>query len=231
MTAVARSALSRISSLLTPSPRPAEQRAAPRRQAALTAEVVCCGQVHSASITNISVSGLTLRFANTPPSFKGAQLLVRAPGFAPITGSVRWTLGNECGLAFNVALAGDLLENEAALFDKGKRPRPGRARITLCALVRAPSVERKVLIENIGSGGAQVCSAMTMPLAVGSGAMLEIEGLMPIGVYVRWRRELQYGLMFSKLLPITAAEYIAERCAIHPSWLAEVQTAHAALAS
>jgi hypothetical protein len=135
----------------------------------------------------------------------------------------------ECGLAFNIAFAEDLLESEGSLFNLGKRPRPGRVRIKLPAIMRAPDFERKVLIENIESGGAQIAGALAFPLEVGAGLMIEVGGLMPIGGYVRWSRQSRCGIMFSKLLPVATAEKLAERCAIHRSWVSEVQAAHEAL--
>lgn len=208
----------------------AEQRRTPRHDAALSAQVVSGSNVYSAQIRNISAGGATLAFKSMPALFVGAQILVRAAGFSPFSGSIRWIEGNECGLAFNVALAEDMLKNNAVLFDPGKRARPGRARITLHATARAPGIDRRVTVENIGPGGAQISSGLPLSAPVGSGLMLEIAGIQPIGAYVRWARKGYLGLMFSKLLPLSAAEEIAVRCSIHPSWIKEVAAAHAALA-
>lgn len=214
----------------SPAPRvEVDERTAVRRQAALTAEVVSAGGSYVAQIRSISTGGITLGFTRSPALYVGAQLLVRAPGFAPFTGSVRWVGTNECGLAFNVALAEDMLNDETVLFDPGKRARPGRVKIKLPAIARAPGLERKVTVENIGAGGAQISSGLPLPLTEGRGLMLEIEGALPIGSYVRWRSQGRYGLMFSKLLPIATAEEIADRCTIHRSWLNEVRAAHSAV--
>lgn len=203
----------------------AERRGSPRQQAALTAEVIAAGRSYVGQVRNISTTGLTLGFETRPPLFQGGQLLVRTKAFEPITGVVRWVGALECGMAFNSALAEDVLKDADALFDPGKRVRPGRAKIKLPAVVRAPNLQRKVIIENIASGGAQLSTGL--PLAVGLGLMIEIDDLLPIGAYVRWSKGGRCGVMFSKLLPLTAAEDISKRCGIHSSWLHEIRQAHA----
>ena len=180
-----------------------EMRAMDRRQAALSAEIISCGRSHHCQVRNISPGGLTLGFTEMPSLFKGAQLLVLAGGLGPISGSVRWIKANECGMAFNRALAADVLDDTTALFDPGKRPRPGRAKIRLPATARAPDFEQRVMIEDIGSGGALL--ATDLPLRAGQGLMIEIEDLAPIGAHGRWSKAGRCGLMFSKLLPIRIA--------------------------
>jgi len=204
-----------------------ERRSDKRHEALLSAEVLSAGAVHAAQIRDISTSGLTLSFTSKPCLFKGAHLLVRAPGFAPISGAVRWVRDNECGMVFNIALAEDMLSDSSILFDAGKRPRPGRAKVSLPAVVRAPGVERKIMIDNISPGGALINCGLS--LSVGRGIMLDIDGILPIGGYIRWGEQGRCGVMFSKLLPIGSAEEIANRCSIHPSWMSEVAAAHAAL--
>jgi hypothetical protein len=210
-------------------PEDPERRLAERLQAVLTAEVVIAGTAYQAQIRNISTGGLTLAFASKPALFKGAHLLVRAPGFAPISGSVRWLRDKECGMIFNVALAEDVLNDRSVLFDPGKRARPGRARVRLPATLRAPGLERRVTIQNISPGGALISSGLPLPLQPGRGFMLDIDGILPIGGHVRWSQQGRCGVMFSKLLPVASAEEIAQRCALHPSWLREVTCAHTAL--
>lgn len=207
--------------------RPAERRTAPRKQAALTAEVFTGGRSCPGHIKNISTTGLTLAFDAPPPLVKGAQLLVRAGTLAPVSGSVRWMAGQECGMAFNTALAEEVVEDTAALFDAGKRVRPGRAKIHLDAGVRGPGIDRQVTIENIGSGGLQLTTGLS--LMPGTGVLIDIDGILPIGGYVRWSKAGRCGIMFNKLLPLSAAEEIGRRCGVHPSWLNEVRQAHASL--
>lgn len=211
-----------------PVPEPVERRIAPRKQTALSASVVTGGRTHSGQIRNISTTGLTLVFDSPPPLFKGAQLVVCAGTLAPFTGSIRWIAGHECGMAFNSALAEEVIEDTSALFDPGKRVRPSRARIYLAAIVRGPGFDRKVTIENISTGGVGLATGLS--LLVGTGILIDIEGIMPIGGYVRWSQAGRCGMMFNKLLPITAGEEIARRCAVHPSWLNELRDAHAAIA-
>jgi len=205
-----------------------ERRRAPRQQAALSAEIVLGGRNYSGQVLNISKTGLTLRFEQMPSLFKGAQLLVRTAALEPICGSVCWIGPDTCGLAFNTAIAEDVLEDTTILFDPGKRARPGRAKVQLPAIVRAPGLERKVTIENIGCGGALLTTGLS--LQVGRGMMIEIDGVVPIGGYVRWAKLGRCGIMFSKMLTIAAAEEIEEQCSIHASWLNEIRGAHAALA-
>ncbi|MFD1788252.1 PilZ domain-containing protein [Sphingomonas floccifaciens] len=204
-----------------------EQRVEPRVQAALSAEVLAGGQSYPARIANISTTGLTLVFKMPVPLFTGAHLLVRTGAHAPFTGSVRWVRERECGMVFNRALADEVLQDASALFDPGKRVRPGRARVHLRATVRGPGLDRKVTIENVGSGGMELVTGLTLP--VGTGVMIDIDGLMPIGGYVRWSEAGRCGVMIHKLLPLSAAEEIARRCNVHPSWLKDLREAHSAI--
>ncbi|MBI0476689.1 PilZ domain-containing protein [Sphingomonas sp. MA1305] len=206
---------------------PDDRRVAPRRQAALSAEVVTGGRTYPGQIRNISTTGLELAFEKAPPLVKGAQLLVCAGTLAPFTGSVRWMAGPECGMAFNSALAEEIVEDTSALFDPGKRVRPGRARVQLTATVRGPGLDRKVTIENVCSGGAQLTTGLS--LALNTGVMIEIDGILPIGGYVRWSHAGRCGVMFNKLLPITAGEEISRRCGVHASWMNELREAHASI--
>jgi hypothetical protein len=205
-----------------------DQRGAPRQQAALSAEIVLGGRSYAGQITNISNTGMTLGFDQNPSLFRGAQVLIKTGSLEPISGSVRWIGSGECGIAFNRAIAEDLLDNSTAFFDPGKRARPGRAKVKLPAVIRAPGLQRKVMIENIGCGGTLFTTGLS--LNAGRGLMIEIDGILPIGGYVRWARLGRCGVMFSKMLPIAAAEEISERCSIHSSWLNEIRGAHAALA-
>ncbi|WP_242120085.1 PilZ domain-containing protein [Sphingomonas lacusdianchii] len=210
-----------------PMPAPVERRAAARKEAALSASVVTGGRTHRGQIRNISTTGLTLVFDSPPQLFKGAHLLVCAGALTPFTGSVRWIAGRECGMVFNSALAEEVVDDTSALFDPGKRVRPGRAKIHLVAAVSGPGLERRVTIENIGSGGAQLATGLSLP--VDTGVMIHIDGMLPIGGHVRWSHAGRCGVMFNKLLPVAAGEEIARRCAVHSSWLDELREAHAAI--
>ena len=204
-----------------------DKRSRPRQQAAMCCEVLAAGRAHAAMISNISSEGLTLKFETEHCLAKGMQVSVRSNGLGPITGVVRWAERLQCGVLFSAALAGEALKDVAKLFDAGKRLRPGRARVRLDALISCGEIERRVTIENIGSGGVLVATGLS--LGTGRHVSDSIVDCEPIDGRVRWSHLGRCGVMFTNLLPVAAAEVIAGRCSLHPSWLDEIRTSHAIL--
>lgn len=233
---MALSVISRLSKLFEPAAQAApsapveavEQRGAPRHEVAIPSRIAINGVETDCEIRNLSSTGMTVTVPGAAIC-AGQQVVVATERMGDLYGIVRWSRDETHGVQLSRPLSLDALYHGKFCAPEGLQPRPARARVKLQATVRIGSVRRKVEVGNISAGGLMMLSAL--PFQPGQGLMIDFDDILPLGGHVRWCSGTRSGVMFTKLMPMHAAEELARRCGLGQSWLEEVQAAHDQLAA
>jgi hypothetical protein len=207
--------------------RPATQelRGVPRHEIEIAAKLIVMGAEHDCMIQNISTGGMTV-VVRAPNVCMGVQVMVTCAMMPTLCGMVRWFRGDAIGVEFVKSLSVDQVTRMRQMVPAGMQPRAARARIKLPATARFADQCRKVEVLNLSVGGLMMSCGL--PPKPGQGLMIEFAEMLPIGGHVRWTEGGRCGVMFSKLLPIAAAEELARRGRIPDGWLDELRWAHGA---
>ena len=148
-------------------------------------------------VKNISAGGALIRpYRALDP---GAAVQVELKEGQPIGGSVSWSRGSECGIAFDRPV--DILELLKTAGD-GSRSRMPRIELNCIIFVREGAVLHRCVLHNVSQGGLRVESANA--LTVGADVAVSLSGLPPQGAVVRWQDGQRYGIAFNTVLPLAA---------------------------
>lgn len=203
----------------------ANARSEPRDPMCIPVVVDTGGETYDAVVLDLSQRGARLYVEGDVTRLRpciGQLMAVRPSGWAPFATQIRWYDGRHLGVQFLVNVNAETLATAGA--GRRLRARPSRARVQIAAeLVAGPSRMKAQLLD-ISGGGARIGCAR--PPEVGAPVMLHLDGLMPIAGYVRWVGKAEVGMMFTRLLPINSARYIADEAMVSPLWLQEVIEQH-----
>lgn len=201
----------------------AERRAAPRHETEIDARLCVMGREHDCTIRNVSTRGMTVTL-DTVDLCVGIQVLVTFGAMRRFCGTVRWFRGRSIGIEFVKPLTLDQVYDMRRSTPAGMQPRVGRGRVKLPATARLADRNCWVEILNISVGGLMMAAGFaTRP---GQRLMIEFPDMLPMGGHVRWSSAGACGVMFSKLLPIPAAQELARRGGLSDAWLDEVRMVH-----
>lgn len=200
-----------------------ENRQAPRHEVAIAGVLEVASAEFPCTIRSLSPSGMMVE-AEQVSLCIGQQIVVTPDGGAPLFGIVRWFRGQSFGAQFPTPLPLDLVRRASNVVPIGMRARAGRARVRLPATARFGVVTREIEVLNVSVGGLMLKSPLPFPSA--QGLMIDFPDMLPLGGHVRWGMNGMNGLMFTRLLPVHAAEVIAKRANLGDGWLAEVRDAH-----
>ena len=215
------------SSALTPTAdglaRGIEPRIAPRHETEIGAKLCVVDHEYDCTIRNVSTFGMTVAL-EVVHLCVGIQVLVVCESVPTLCGTIRWARGGAFGIEFVKPLSLDQVFKMRQSAPAGMQPRPGRARLRMPAVARFADQSRKVDVLNLSVGGLMMASGLAPK--PGQRLMVEFPDLRPIGGHVRWSSVGSCGVMFAELLPISAAEELAQRGGLPVGWLDEVRMVH-----
>lgn len=210
-----------------PPPEALDERIAPRDRICIPVTVDSGSEWHDAVILDLNLRGARIYIEDDAPRLRpciGQLIAVRPSGGVPIAAQVRWFEGRHLGVQFLVNMHAETLSMFRSASQHRLQPRPSRARVGLDVEIVAGPNRQKARLTDISSGGARI-TCTDCPEA-GTPVMLHLEGLMPIAGHVRWSDGEEAGVMFTRLLPVGSARYIAEQGMVSRLWLQEVIEQH-----
>lgn len=156
-------------------------------------------------IKNISAGGMMVRvycdvFADTP-------IRVELKCGEPISGSVTWVKGDNCGISFDMPI--DVLDI-LATNEHGPRPRMPRIEIDCPVTLYDAGQRIEVRAVDISQGGIKV--ETDKPLQRDADIAIALPGMAPEAGVVKWIAEDSAGITFNRLLPLaTLIGWLQER--------------------
>ena len=149
-------------------------------------------------VTNISVSGLELKFYKRPEL--DAEVLLRVADEPPVNGRIAWIKDDRAGISFHEELdAPTLLRMRQRLTPNRRRAIP-RMSVEASASVRASGRTHRAVVRDISSLGARVHTDTA--LTAGDRTVVELDDLPSINAYVRWSEGEDSGLVFETPIPM-----------------------------
>jgi hypothetical protein len=149
-------------------------------------------------VTNISVSGLELKFYSRPEL--DADVLLRVADEPPVKGRIAWIKEDRAGISFHEELdAPTLLRVRQKLTPNRRRAIP-RMSVEASASVRASGRTLRAVVCDISSLGARVRTDIA--LTAGDRTVVELDDLPSIHAYVRWSAGQDSGLVFETPIPM-----------------------------
>ena len=200
-----------------------EPRAAPRHETEILAKLCVGGDEHDCTIRNVSVRGMTVALDGLDLDI-GTQVIVMCDAAPALCGTIRSARGGAFGIEVVKPISLDQVYAMRQSMPAGMRPRAGRARVKLPAVARFADQSRKIEVLNLSVGGLMMSSGLAPK--PGQRLMIEFSHLLPVSGHVRWSSVGTCGVMFSQLLPITAAEELARRARLPEGWLDELRMVH-----
>lgn len=169
---------------------------------------------HLCLIRNIGPGGMMLEvYAPLEPD---ARVRIEPKVCDPITGVVRWSQARQVGVEFDepIDVQTYLLSHNVLLPDQLARC----PRITTAARsrMRIGAVWHLVPLIDLSQGGAKV--ETDLPVEVGQGVEIDIDGIGVVAAHVRWARGERVGLVFASPLRLAVlAQWIARQGAAQDS--------------
>ncbi len=194
-----------------------EQRAAPRFTLLIrAAKLVCAAGEFVCVLRDVSETGVSVRLFHQLPALEQFALHMPAGAAYPIT-SV-WQRGHEAGFRFDAAVAVESLINEAALYPK----RGLRLGVEFPVTVSTLTQRCPAMVVNFSQQGALLeCDGL---FAIDQNLRIEAGEIAPelkeIRTKVRWRRGVQYGVVFDDTFTLGDFAKLAARLQV-PELVAE----------
>jgi hypothetical protein len=147
-------------------------------------------------IRNVSAGGALIRTYSTLEVGDALAIELR-PGDS-ISGIVRWSKGSLAGVMFT-----QFVDTVQLLADSTDWPRPRQPRVEIAGTAWMQVDGRTYLAEplDLSQGGSKVRSKA--PLEQATEAVINLRGLPPLPVRIRWSQGDLHGLEFSETLPLT----------------------------
>lgn len=182
----------------------AELRGAPRFALMLrSAKLIADGTEYLCIIRDVSQTGLKLRLFHPAPRAEHMVIETASGQLYPM--QMVWESNNEAGFRFLQPIDVETFVSESGPYPK----RPLRLRVHHPASIRTGTETRDATILDISRQGARV--ALRSKLAIGQQVLLEATELPLFQATVCWRREPEYGLVFSHLMGLEELAQRAER--------------------
>jgi hypothetical protein len=145
-------------------------------------------------IRNVSAGGMLIRAYC--PMESGTRITIELKQGEPISGTAKWTRDECVGVTFDEQIDVLALLSSA----EGPRPRMPRVEIDCTARIRIDATVHRASAVNISQGGIKVeCRS---EIAVGSDAIVSLNGLPPCPGIVRWSENGAYGVTFNRILAL-----------------------------
>lgn len=192
----------------------ADLRGAPRFALMLrSAKLIADGVEHLCIIRDVSETGVKLRLFHPVP--RAALLMIETASGQHYPMQVVWESKTEAGFRFVQPINVDTFVSESGPYPK----RPLRLRVHHPAEVRLGKQAYPAHILDISRQGARITVATK--LAIGQRFCLEAQELPLFEATVCWRREPEYGVVFSQVMSLEELAQRAERMGrVDPSALA-----------
>jgi hypothetical protein len=186
------------------SERGAEMRGAPRFTLMLrSAKLIADGTEYLCIIRDVSETGVKLRLFHTVP--RAAVLMIETASGQHYPMHLVWEAKGEAGFRFAQPINVDSFVSESGPYPK----RPLRLRVNHPAVVRVGKESFSATILDISRQGARI--AVSNRLAIRQKFCLEARELPLFEGTVCWRREPEYGVVFSQLMGLEELAQRAER--------------------
>ncbi|MCR5869371.1 MULTISPECIES: PilZ domain-containing protein [unclassified Sphingomonas] len=164
------------------------------------------GAQHLCLIRNIGPGGMMLEIY--APIEPGLRVRVEPKVCDPITGVVRWAEARQAGIAFNDPIDVHTYLHSHNVLLPDQLPRCPRVTTAMRARLRIGAVWHLVPLIDLSQGGAKV--ETDLPVELGQGVEIDIEGIGVLGAHVRWVRGERVGLVFTCPLRLAlVAQWIA----------------------
>lgn len=182
----------------------ADLRGAPRFALMLrSAKLIADGTEYLCIIRDVSETGVKLRLFHAAP--RAAILMIETASGQHYPMQLVWEAKGEAGFRFVKPIDVDAFVSESGPYPK----RPLRLRVHHPAKVRMGKDELSGTILDISRQGARI--TIGTRLAIGQKFWLEARELPVFQATVCWRREPEYGLVFSQLMGLEELAQRAER--------------------
>lgn len=182
----------------------ADLRGAPRFALMLrSAKMIADGTEYLCIIRDVSETGVKLRLFHAAP--RAAVLMIETASGQHYPMQLVWEANGEAGFRFTRPIDVDAFVSESGPYPK----RPLRLRVHHSAKVRMGKDELTATILDISRQGARI--TIGTRLAIGQKFWLEARELPVFEATVCWRREPEYGLVFSQLMGLEELAQRAER--------------------
>ncbi|NNC46909.1 MAG: PilZ domain-containing protein [Sphingomonas sp.] len=156
-------------------------------------------------IKNISAGGMMVRvYCDVAPE---TPIRIELKCGEPISGSVTWVNGNNCGITFDTPI--DVLDI-LATNEHGPRPRMPRIEISCPVTLYDEGQRIEVRAIDISQGGIKVeCEAS---LQCDADIAVALPGMAPLAGVVKWVADDSAGITFNRLVPLaTLIGWLQER--------------------
>jgi len=184
--------------------RGAEMRGAPRFTLMLrSAKLIADGTEYLCIIRDVSETGVKLRLFHAVPH--AAILLIETASGQHYPMQLVWEAGGEAGFRFVNPINVDAFVSESGPYPK----RPLRLRVHHPATIRIGKESHSATILDISRQGARI--AVGSRLAIRQRFCLEASQLPLVEGTVCWRREPEYGVVFSQVMGLEELAQRAER--------------------
>jgi hypothetical protein len=182
----------------------ADLRGAPRFALMLrSAKLIADGVEYLCIIRDVSETGVKLRLFHPVP--RAASLMIETASGQHYPMAVVWEAKNEAGFRFLERIDVDSFVSESGPYPK----RPLRLRVHHPAEVRIGKDSYRAMILDISRQGARI--TIDTKLAIGQKFCLEAQELPLFEATVCWRREPEYGVVFSQVMGLEELARRAER--------------------
>ncbi|WP_265530039.1 PilZ domain-containing protein [Sphingomicrobium marinum] len=167
--------------------------------------IVLADQRELCLIKNISAGGMMVRvYCDVAPE---TPIRIELKCGEPISGSVTWVNGNNCGITFDAPI--DVLDI-LATNEHGPRPRMPRIEIECPVTLYDEGHRIEVRALDISQGGIKVESDAS--LHCDADIAVALPGMAPLAGVVKWASEDCAGITFNRLVPLaTLIGWLQER--------------------
>ena len=164
------------------------------------------GAQHLCLIRNIGSGGMMLEIY--APLEPGVRVRVEPKVCDPIAGIVRWSQGGQAGIAFDDPIDVHAYLHTHNVLLPDQLPRCPRVTTAMRSRLRIGAVWHLVPLIDLSQGGAKV--ETDLPVELGQGVEIDIDGIGVLGAHVRWVRGERVGLVFTCPLRLAlVAQWIA----------------------
>jgi hypothetical protein len=176
------------------------------------------GAQHLCLIRNIGPGGMMLEIY--APLEPGVRVRVEPKVCDPITGVVRWAQAGQAGIMFDAPVDVHSYLHTHHVLLPDQLPRCPRVTTATRARLRIGAVWHLVPLVDLSQGGVKV--ETDLPVELGQGVEIDIDGIGVLGAHVRWVRGERLGLVFT--CPLRLA-LVAQWIATHGAAQREVRAA------
>ncbi len=164
------------------------------------------GAQHLCLIRNIGPGGMMLEIY--APLEPGLRVRVEPKVCDPIAGTVCWSQARQAGIAFDDPIDVHAYLHTHNVLLPDQLPRCPRVTTAMRSRLRIGAVWHLVPLIDLSQGGAKV--ETDLPVELGQGVEIDIDGIGVLGAHIRWVRGERIGLVFTCPLRLAlVAQWIA----------------------